>query len=376
MDILILNWKDIKHPQVGGAEIIVYELAKRLVKDGHRVTWFCREYVYGRKKEKYDGINIVRRGNLLSMYLYAPIYYWSLRKKPDVVIDMSNTIYWQTPLWVFHSKKVAYLNQMAQEVFDYEFPKPLSVLGNLAERIQYLTYKRTPFLSYSKSTKSDLMSMGIPAKNIYLYNLGLDHKRYYPGNKAKYPLFLCVSRLVKMKRTDLVIKAMEKVVEKYPEARLAIVGYGYDRKRLELLRDYLKLEKYVMFQDENILFFGKNIKDEKIKSMQAAWALVFPSVKEGWGMTVTECAACGTPSIVTDVTGLRDSVKSDETGIVVSKDPTSDELANAMIKIIKKPKFRRKLEKNCLEWAGEFNWERSYKEFVTQLNIIVKGSGE
>lgn len=363
MNILILNWKDIKHPNVGGAEIIVYELAKRLVKAGHQVTWFCRNFVYARPEEIYDGITIVRRGNLLTMYLYAPFYYWSLSRKPDIVIDMSNTIYWQTPLWAFASKKFAYLNQLAQEVFDYEFPPIIGLFGKFVERIQYLTYKTMSFISYSHSTKDDLVSMGIPRKNVQVFRLGIDHSRYRPGKKYKTPLFLCVSRLVKMKRTDLAIRAMAHVVKKYPEAKLSIVGSGYERKKLELLRNFLDLERNVFFQDENIWFFGKNAKDEKIRLMQNAWALIFPSVKEGWGMTVTECAACGTPTIASNVTGLKDSVIDGQTGILVSKEPTSKELAHAMISLIVNSKKREMYSKNALLNAKRYTWDQSYEEF-------------
>jgi glycosyltransferase involved in cell wall biosynthesis len=371
MNILILNWKDLKHPQVGGAEIIVYELAKRFVRDGHKVTWFCRKYIYSKDEEEYDGINVVRRGNLITTYFYAPFYYWGLKDKPDVIIDMSNTIYWQTPLWAWRSKKVAYLNQLGQEVFDYEYPKILAFIGKLIERIQYFTYRGMKYVVYSNSTKNDLVSMGAKEKNIKTFRLGIDHKRYIPGKKSKTPLLLCVSRLVKMKRNDLAIKAMKHVVRKIPEAKLLIVGYGYDRKRLELLRDYLDLQENVIFHHENVLFFEKNVKDEKVNLMQKAWALVFPSVKEGWGMTVTECAACGTPAIVTDVTGLRDSVIKDETGLIVSNDPSEEELAKAMIKILKDEKLRNKLSKNAIKWAKEFTWENSYMEFGSILNKIV-----
>lgn len=370
MDILLLNWKDIKHPNAGGAEIIVYELAKRLVRDGHNVTLFCRHFIYGLDEENIEGIKVVRRGNLITMYLHAPLYYWSLKKKPDLVLDMSNTIYWQTPLWVWGSKKVAYLNQLAQEVFDYEFSEPLALLGKIVERLQYLTYKTTPFVSYSQSTKEDLVSMGIPAKNIKVFNLGLDNTRYKPGHKASFPLFICVSRLVRMKRTELVIRAMEFVVKKHPAAKLMVVGYGYQRKELELLRNFLKLENNVHFQDENILFFDKSVKDEKVRLMQAAWALVFPSVKEGWGMTVTESAACGTPTIATDVTGLRDSVVDGKTGILVSKNPTPQELGDAMIKLIEDKDLRERLSKNAVNWAKKFNWEESYRSFEKILNNL------
>jgi glycosyltransferase involved in cell wall biosynthesis len=371
VDILILNWKDIKHPQVGGAEIIVYELAKRLVKDGHKVTWFTRSFKDTSSKESVEGIDVIRRGNLITVYLFAPFYYWSLKKKPDLVVDMSNTIYWQTPLWVWDSKKVAYLNQLAMEVFDWEYSRFVAFVGKLIEKVQYITYKKVPFLCYSNSTKSDLVSMGVPAKNVHLFSLGIDHDRYFPGEKSKAPLFICVSRLVRMKRTHLAVEAMRYVVEKYPGAKLVIVGYGYERLHLEELRDSLDLQKNVFFQDEDILFFEKDTKDAKVKLMQQAWALIFPSVKEGWGMTVTECASCGTPSIVSDVTGLKDSVKKDKTGLVLSKNPDPEEIANAMVKLIENKSLRIKLQANSLELAKELTWEKSYKKFTSIIKNIV-----
>ncbi|OGM08103.1 hypothetical protein A2159_01575, partial [Candidatus Woesebacteria bacterium RBG_13_34_9] len=314
----------------------------------------------------------IRKGNLVSMYFYAPLYYWSLKRKPDLVIDCSNTIYWQTPLWALKSKKVAYLNQLAKEVFDYEFPKYLAVFGKILEKVQYFTYKTTPFFCYSQSTKEDLVSMGIPEKNISIFPLGIDHSRYVPGRKSKSPLFVCVSRLVRMKRIDLVIRAMKLVRQKYKNTKLIIIGYGYQRKELELLRNKLELQKNVLFHDENILFFNYDPKDVKVKAMQTAWAHIFPSVKEGWGMTVTESAACRTPTIATNVSGLKDSVISEKTGIMISANPSEQELVKAMIRIIKDHSLREKLAKNSRIRSKEFTWEKSYKDFETKINYLFK----
>ncbi len=369
MKILILNWKDIHHPQAGGAEIIVYELAKRLANEGHEVTCFCRSFKDGLPQETIDGINIIRRGNLLTMYLWAPIYYWSLKTKPNLVIDISNTIYWQTPLWAFKSKKVAYLNQLAQDVFYYEYPLLVSRMGILAERLQYLTYKHTKFVCYSNSTKTDLISMGIPSNNISTFSLGLDHERYIPGKKSTTPLFICVSRLVKMKRNDLAIKAMNIVVKKHPETKLVIVGTGYDRRRLESIRNTLNLQNNVFFADENTWFFTKNTKDKKLLLMQQAWSLLFLSVKEGWGMTVTESAASGTPAIVSNVSGLVDSVKKDQTGVVLSKNPSPEEISQAINSLIENKTLRTKLSKNSLAWSTKFSWNTSFIEFKKATGI-------
>lgn len=364
MNILILNWKDIKHPQVGGAEIIVYELAKRLVKDGHQVTWFCRSFKGGLASEILDGFQVIRRGNLLTMYFYAVLFYWTLPHKPDLVIDISNTIYWQTPLWALASKKIAYLNQLAQDVFYYEFPLLISRFGILFEKLQYLTYHHTPFLCYAKSTRDDLVSVGIPRSNIQVFSLGIDHARYHPGKKSSDPLFICVNRLVRMKRTELAIQAMAIIHHDFPKTKLVIIGTGYDRPRLEKLRDDLHLQSTVVFADKNTWFFDKNPRDIKVKLMQQAWGLIFPSAKEGWGMTVTECAACQTPAIVAGVSGLKDSVVNNQTGIILSPNPPPQEIANSMINMINNSKYRDKLSKQAYLHAQKFSWDKSYKEFA------------
>ena len=364
MDILILNWKDLKNPDVGGAEVIVYEMAKRLVAQGHNVTWFCRSFKGASENDVYDGIQIVRKGGILSVYLHAFIYYRSLRVKPDRVIDCVNTICWQTPLYVPKDRRVMFVNQLAKEVFFYELPYPLSYIAYAFERLEYQTYKDTKVLCYADSTKRDLGTFGIPLKNISLFPLGLDHARYTVGTKSKVPLFVFVARLARMKRPDVCVKAMRIIVDLYPKASLAIVGYGPMEKRLYMLIDKLNLMKNVSLVNKDALFFTKNIKDKKVWYMQQAWALLLPSVKEGWGMVVTEAAACGTPSIVTNVTGLQDSVQDRSTGLFVSADPTPQELAFAMQRLIEDIPLRKKLSQNAKKVSSTFTWERAYTQFM------------
>lgn len=369
MNILILNWKDIKNPDVGGAEIILLEFAKRLVKDGHIVTWFCRSFRNSVDREVIDGIEIIRKGNKLSTYFEAWRYYKNLTSKPDKVIDSINTICWQTPLYVDQKRRFAYVNQLAKEVFFYELPRPLSSIAYNLENWEYKTYKTTKFLCYSESVKEDLGSIGVPLKNISTFSLGIDHSRYIKGKKSKDPLFIFVARLVRMKRADLCIEAIKKVGEKYRKAKLAIVGYGPQEIALKKLINKLGLHERVLLVNKDNLYFEKNEKDSKVKLLQKAWALLLPSVKEGWGMVVTEAAACGTPSIVTDVTGLRDSVVDGKTGFIVSANPTIEELADCMSKIIDNNSLRHELEMNAIKWASNFSWEASYREFKKILNI-------
>lgn len=363
MDILILNWKDIKNPTKGGAEVIAFEFAKRLAKEGNTVTFFSRSFEDASSEETVDGVKIIRRGNILTVYLHAFFYYKGLRNKPDKVIDMVNTLCWQTPLYIPQEKRLMYVNQLAQEVLFYELPFPLSWISYFLEWIEYLPYRDTCVLCYSESTKNDLVKFGIPEKNISIFPMGLDHRRYVPGRKkSATPLFLFVARLVRMKRAALCIQALKIFKDKYSTSRLAIIGNGPEEKNLETLVRELDLAKNVIFVNKNNFHLSKTKNDLKVAYMQESWALLLPSVKEGWGMVVTEAAACGTPAIVSDVTGLRDSVINGKTGIILSSSPTTDELAEAMKELMDKNK-REQLSKGALEWAKKFNWDSSYNNF-------------
>lgn len=372
MDILILNWKDVKNPQAGGAEIIAFELARRLVKEGHKVTFFSRAFSNCLKEEIIDGVKIIRRGNKFTVYIQAYLYYKNLKKKPQKVIDMINTICWQTPLYVKKEDIIVYVNQLAKEVLFYEFFWPLSIIAYFLEKFEYLTYRDTKFVCYSKSTKEDLILFGIKEKNISIFTLGVDHSRYKKiNNKSKEPLFIFVARLVRMKRADLCIRSIRKVIEKYPKAYLCILGNGPDEKRLQGLVSRQNLEKNIIFINKNNFFIDKNIKDLKVKLMQEAWVILLPSVKEGWGMVVTEAAACGTPAIVSNVTGLRDSVVNGKTGIILSKNPSEYELSQAMIKIIEDDDLKKDISRGAYDYSQNFNWDKSYflfKKLILGLN--------
>lgn len=360
MDILILNWKDIKNPDVGGAEIILYELSKRLVKDGHTVTWFCRSFPGAKPEDTYDGIRIIRRGGRLSVYWQAFLYYRSLIKKPDRVLDCINTICWQTPLYVPKEKRIAYANQLAKEVFFFELPPVLSHLAYLLEPLEYRTYRDTKFLCYASSVKKDLGTFGIPEDNISVFPIGIDHNRYTPGKKSKDPLFIFVARLARMKRPDLCVNAMAILIRKYPKAKLALIGYGPMEEKLETMIRAKKLGSHVFLVNKDHLYFDKHPKDQKVRLMQEAWALLLPSVKEGWGMVITEAAACQTPAIGTRVTGLVDSIQDFGTGILLSMNPDAQELSDAMRLLIEKPRMREHLSNESMRMSARFTWDNAY----------------
>ncbi len=384
VNILILNWKDIRNPEAGGAEVVVFHLARRLVRDGHRVTVFTRAYPGCAPAETLDGIRVIRRGSRLSVYLHAFRYYHSLPEKPDLVLDMVNTLCWFTPFYVPATKRLLYVNQLAKEVLLFELPAPLSWLAYGLERLQFLPYRNTDTLCFSESTKADLATVGIPRRRTRIFPLGIDHARYVLGKKkSAFPLFVFVARLVKMKRADLCIRAMAIVCARHQDSRLVLVGRGPDEDRLQRLIADLDLRQRVslLHREPNFLSGRENQEqmenqEQKVRLMQEAWALLLPSVKEGWGMVVTEAAACGTPAIVSNVTGLRDAVRNNVTGLVLSPSPSPQELAGAMLQVIEDPLLRRSLSEGARAWSTHFDWETSARRFKEILDEKFRGASD
>src|SRR3989344_5855773 len=93
MKILWLTWKDKNHPRAGGAEVVNEELAKRLVADGHEVTFVVAQFPGARAEEERDGFRTIRVGGRYSVYWYAyRLYKKKFQGWPDLVIDEMNTI--------------------------------------------------------------------------------------------------------------------------------------------------------------------------------------------------------------------------------------------------------------------------------------------
>jgi hypothetical protein len=171
MRIVIFNWRDIKNPKKGGAEIVTHKYAYGWVKFGHTVTIISPAFPHCQKKELIDGIKYVRLGmntswNYLFIYFFIFYYYWRyLRNNIDLVVDQIHGIPFFTPLYV-KEKKIAFICEVAIEIWDRMYPASIALLGRLIERNYFKLYKKIKFLTISESTKNDLLKMGVKMRNI------------------------------------------------------------------------------------------------------------------------------------------------------------------------------------------------------------------
>jgi glycosyltransferase involved in cell wall biosynthesis len=117
-----------------------------------------------------------------------------------------------------------------------------------------------------------------------------------------------LSRLVAMKRPEDAIEAFRLLTRQLPSAQLWMIGDGPLIERLRAAAS------------AGIVFLGRVGRAELLDRLARAHVLVATSVREGWGLNVSEAAACGTPSIGYSVPGLVDSVQASG-GALVDQSP-------------------------------------------------------
>ncbi len=352
LNILIFNWQDITNPLAGGAEVHLHEVFERIAARGHHVTLFCHRYPGSAEEEVRNGIRIVRRGGRFLFNFHVFLEYLRRFRKEyyDVIIDDVNKIPFYTPLFVHKPIQGITHHLFGKSIF-LEAPWPLALYVYLSERLIKPIYKNVHFIIGSPSTYNEYCLWGFPESKIAIINYCVNHSIYYPDPTGEYNRNLIgyFGRLKKYKSVDHLILAFVDLLKVNPDLRLQIIGDGDDRPRLEALVKEKRLT-------ERVNFLGFINEKEKAPTLQKMNLVVNTSSKEGWGLTVVEANACGTPVVAANVQGLRDSVKHGETGLLYEYGNIQD-LVEKIRTILDNPVLRQRLREKALEWAKSFNWE-------------------
>ncbi len=356
MRILWLNWKDIKHPEAGGAEVYTHEIAERLVKKGHEVTLFTSSFNGAEEKTEINGVQIIRKGKIVGLfntvYSNAKRFYKEHERDFDIIIDEINTRPFLTPKYA-RIPVVALIHQLAVEFWDYKTPFPVNVVGRrILEPYWLKSYRNIPTVTVSESTKKDLKQLGFKYVEI-VYN-GLDRK-VLKSVPEKYETFTAVfvGRMTPTKKPEDAIKAS--VIAN--KGRLVMIGRG---KLLETLKK--------QYSAHNVEFKGFIPKEERDNIMMRSHVILVPGIREGWGRVVIEANALGTPAIGYNVPGLRDSIRNGYNGLLCEPNPRA--MAESIELLYEDEELRYKLSENALDWARRFNWDESAERFEKILKPI------
>jgi len=354
MKIAILNWRDRFHPDSGGAEVFVHEIGRRWAEAGNDVTLLSSRFKNAAESSADGGLKIIRIGRVRagSHHLLAPLT--AVKAKAEVVLESINTIPYGFPFRAGGTPSVTLVHQMARDVWKSHLPAPLAPLAAMLERAFIRTYKSKHVVAVSESTKADLESAGV--RNVSIIpegGLGPQPSRV----KASSPTLVFVGRLAANKRPDHALEAYRLVRARIPQARLWMVGEG--RLQPSLL-DRLPAGAEIL---------GKLDRDDLLRRMGEAHLLLVTSVREGWGLVVTEANALGTPAVAYDVPGLRDSIKHGQTGILTS--PSPEVLAEAATALLTDSIAYERLCRGATQWGAAHSWDRTADVVYSHLKDAV-----
>lgn len=371
MNILILSWRDPKHPLAGGAEQVVLEHAKGWIEAGNDVTWFSSRFNNSSSGEVISGLKIIRHGyQYLGVQISAFFYYFHHRRRFDIVIDQFHGIPFFTPLYV-KKPKLALIQEVAGKVWllnPLPFPMNLivGIIGLIFEPFVFLLYKNTPFMTGSESAKREVAKFGIPLSNITV----VPHGVVLPKIKTKHinskiPTITYLGILSKDKGIEDILNCF-KELNKMGKYRFWIVGRpetnAYYRKIKELV-DKFRL-------NEKIKFWGYVSQDKKYELLSKSAILVNSSIHEGWGLVNIEANIVGTPVVSYNSSGLVDSVVNGVSGIVVKVNTPTD-MAVTIKKILEDKNMYNKLSSGAKKWSENFNWSKSRQLSLDLINSLV-----
>lgn len=352
--ILFLNWRDVRNPDSGGAEVFTHEVARRWAGAGHEVWLLTSRFPGGRSAETVDGVRIRRVGRLRTGSFHLLVQRELARLQGfDLVIDEINTVPFFTPLWRRRLPPVITLiHQLAADVWHAELLAPVAVGRWLEPRLLRL-YADLPVVTVSESTRADLIGLGF--RDVSVVPDGRDDPPPLDGiAKEAVPTFLFVGRLTANKRPDHAVEAFRLIRERMPEARLWIVGRGPLEERLRRTLP------------EGAELLGYLPREELYRRMSRAHCLLVTSVREGWGLVVIEANSVGTPAVAYNVPGIRDSVQDRWTGLLVRPgDPAS--LAAHALWLLADPARHRAMRERAALWSLRFSWDATAEAFMALI---------
>ena len=354
--IHILAWRDLDDPEAGGSELHAARIAERWAAAGIDVTMRSSFAEGHPQRTTRDGYQVIRKAGRYGVFPRTALSGLVGRTGDrDAMVEIWNGMPFFSPLWT-RCPRVVFLHHVHAEMWRMVIhPKALAKVGEAIEfKLAPPFYRRSRIVTLSSSARREIIDLlGLPAENISVVPPGVE-PRFSPGpagSRSERPLVVAVGRLVPVKRFDLLITALTRLKARHPDLEAVIVGEGYERAALEAQRQAAGAEAW--------LHLPGHVDDEGLTDLyRRAWVVTSSSAREGWGMTVTEAAACGTPAVVSRIAGHLDAVEEGKSGLLADVETGGPEaLADALDSVLASPLLREKLTRGALERAGRLTWD-------------------
>ncbi len=346
MKILWLAHRDIFNPKSGGAERTIYEVTRRLSKMGFEVTVVSASWAKSKNREQIDEVKLLRLGSSIVVHLCVPFII--LFGKYDVVVnDLAHIVPWVSSS-IFKKKTIVFFRHLHSRSLPGQVNKMSGWILASLEKCYCIFYRTASFVTESDTSINDLIGLSIPRERIYKIPPGVDWQLFKLGKKTNYPSIVYFGGLREYKRPEESLRVLSNISDKISGIHLFIIGDGPKLPHLKKLAKELKLEDMVTFTGR--------ILDSRLASLvSSAWLNIHASVTEGWGLSVVEASACGTPTVAYDVPGINEVIKDGINGYKI-RDGDVKQFIDAVERVILAPE---RLWQSSVLAVTKFTWEIS-----------------
>jgi len=357
----VLAWRDLDDPDAGGSEVHADEFMRRWAAAGldivHRTSAAAGLPATARR----NGYDVVRRGSRYSVFPRAVASELAGRMGPsDGLIEVWNGVPWFSPVW-YRRPHLTILHHIHGPMWDQLLPRPLAGAGRALEaRIAPRFYRRSQMVTPSETTRQELVALGQQPERVTAIDNGVDPFFSPGGPKSDVPLVVAAGRVAPVKRFQLVLEAADEARRTVPDLQLRLIGEGPLRVELQAWVRAHGAEEWVDLPG--------HVDRERLRAeYRRAWVVASGSLAEGWGLTLTEAAACGTPAVATDIRGHRCSVVAGQTGVLAPP----ERLGAALTTMLTDGLGRERMARAAQRRARTLTWDASALGILRVFHRVV-----
>jgi glycosyltransferase involved in cell wall biosynthesis len=357
--IHFVAWRDLDDPEAGGSELHAHRIASLWADAGLDVTFRTSAVAGAPGGLTRDGYRVLRQAGRYGVFPGAAWEGLRMGHRPgDALVEIWNGMPFFSPLW-YRGPRMVFLHHVHGEMWGMVLPPRLARLGETVERrIAPMVYRGSRIVTLSESSRGEIIDiLGLRPDRITVSPPGVDPRFSPGGERSPEPLVVAVGRLVPVKRFDLLMRSLASLKERVPALRAVIIGEGDARPELEQLRSELGADDWLQLP-------GRVEDDDLVAWYRRAWVVASTSLREGWGMTLTEAAACGTPAVATAIAGHVDAVLHGESGLLAE---SPDQIAGTLEQVITDDVLRNRLSRGALDRARWFTWGATARRSLEAL---------
>ncbi|TFV45975.1 glycosyltransferase family 1 protein [Blastococcus sp. TF02A-35] len=338
-------------------------MAEGLAGAGLHVTLFCAAHGRAPAEETVNGVRVVRRGGRMTVYPQALAFV--RRHRPRLVVDVQNGLPFASTL-VAGAPVVNLVHHVHREQWPMVFGRVGGAVGWWLESVVApRLYRRSPYVAVSHATAIELAGLGVDAERITVVPNGIDPAPAVAATRSPLPRLVVLGRLVPHKRVEHALEVVARLRDRWPGLRLSVVGEGWWEDELRASAERSGVTDLVDFEG----FVDEQAKHELLAG---AWVHLCPSVKEGWGLVVSEAGHHEVPTVgYRSAGGLRESVVDGRTGVLVDD---LDEMTAAVEGLLSDRAARTEMGREAARHAATFTWSASLRGFAGVLVAALRGS--